>query len=168
MLTPDDLRDIVGVLDSAALDELYVETADLSITLRRDGAHGDWTVESRLTREPSPQHLQGGDDADAAEHDVGAPAGTAGGGEDRTGTEGLHRVTPPLLGTFYRAPKPGAPPFVEVGSTVGPDTVVGIIETMKMMSSVYAGVSGVVSRICVDDAQFVDPDTALMLVEESS
>lgn len=168
MLTPDDLRDIVSVLDSTALDELYVETADLSITLRRDGSHGDWTVESRVTREPSRRHMRDVGDADAGEHDAGSPTGTAGEAEDRTGAEGLHRVTPPLLGTFYRAPKPGAPPFVEVGSTVGPDTVVAIIETMKMMNSVYAGVSGVIRQICVADAHFADTDTALMLIEETA
>ena len=56
-------------------------------------------------------------------------------------------VTSPMLGTFYRAPKPGAPPFVEVGAPVEADTVIGIIEVMKLMNTVRAGLRGRVSEI---------------------
>ncbi|MGH1554677.1 acetyl-CoA carboxylase biotin carboxyl carrier protein [Streptomyces sp. L7] len=82
-----------------------------------------------------------------------------------TSAEHLHAVTPPLLGTFYRAPQPGAEPFVEVGSQVEPGTVVGIVETMKMMSPVHAGVAGHVVEICLDDATFAEAGSVLMFVE---
>ncbi|HWL98401.1 MAG TPA: biotin/lipoyl-containing protein [Nocardioidaceae bacterium] len=166
MLTPEDLNDIVRILDSTTLDELHVETSQLSITLRRHGAHGEWTAESELTRAPA-HHLTHRGEED--ERHV-ASSMTGAGGESVVGSaesEGLHAVKPPLLGTFYRSPKPGAAPFVDVGSTVEADTVVGIVETMKMMNSVYAGVTGVVKRICLDDAQYADTDTALMLIEEN-
>ncbi|MGS0014447.1 acetyl-CoA carboxylase biotin carboxyl carrier protein, partial [Escherichia coli] len=55
-------------------------------------------------------------------------------------------VPAPLLGTFYRAPKPGAPPFVEIGAKVEADTIIGIIEVMKLMNTVRAGVRGVVTE----------------------
>lgn len=71
-------------------------------------------------------------------------------------------ILTPIIGTFYRAPKPGAAPFVEVGSEVTPDTVVGIIETMKLMNSVYAGAHGKVSEICQGDGKFVEQDQVLM------
>jgi acetyl-CoA carboxylase biotin carboxyl carrier protein len=74
-------------------------------------------------------------------------------------------VPAPLLGTFYRAPQPGAPPFVEVGSRVEPDTVVGIVETMKLMNSVCAGTLGTVVEICVKNAEFVDAAAVLMFIE---
>ncbi|MGA8457854.1 MAG: biotin/lipoyl-containing protein, partial [Streptosporangiaceae bacterium] len=77
---------------------------------------------------------------------------------------GLTDVRAPLLGTFYRAPRPGAPPFVAVGSLVGPDTVVCIIETMKLMNSVTAGVSGTVAEILLANAQFAEQDTVLMRI----
>jgi acetyl-CoA carboxylase biotin carboxyl carrier protein len=73
-------------------------------------------------------------------------------------------VRAPLLGTFYRAPRPGAPPFVAVGSLVRPDTVVCIIETMKLMNSVTAGVSGTVTEILLANAQFAEQDTVLMRI----
>ena len=77
----------------------------------------------------------------------------------------LVAVRAPLPGTFYRAPRPGAEPFVQVGSRVGADTVVGIVETMKLMNSVTAGAAGVVAEICVGNGEFAAHGAALVLVE---
>ncbi len=74
-------------------------------------------------------------------------------------------VRAPLPGTFYRAPRPGAEPFVQVGSRVGADTVVGIVETMKLMNSVTAGVAGVVAEICVGNGECAAHGATLLLVE---
>jgi acetyl-CoA carboxylase biotin carboxyl carrier protein len=65
-------------------------------------------------------------------------------------------IDSPMLGTFYRAPAPGEAPFVEVGSRVEPDTIVCIIEVMKMMNSVPAGVEGTIAEIHVENAQPVE------------
>ena len=73
-------------------------------------------------------------------------------------------VRAPLPGTFYRAPRPGAAPFVEVGSHVGADTVIGIVETMKLMNSVPAGVAGVVAEFCVTNAELVAQGAALLRI----
>jgi biotin carboxyl carrier protein len=80
-----------------------------------------------------------------------------------TGRE-LVAVRAPLPGTFYRAPRPGAAPFVEVGSRVAADTVVGIVETMKLMNSVTAGVDGTVAVICVANAEFAPHGTTLLRI----
>ena len=72
----------------------------------------------------------------------------------------------PLPGTFYRAPMPGAPPFVEVGSRVEPDTVVAIVETMKLMNSVPAGAGGTVAEILLANAEFAERDAVLMRIRE--
>ena len=82
--------------------------------------------------------------------------------------DGLVTVVAPLPGTFYRAPRPGAPPFVEVGDEVGADTVVAIIETMKLMNSVPAGASGRVARILVENGEFAPLGTALVHIEPDS
>jgi acetyl-CoA carboxylase biotin carboxyl carrier protein len=76
-------------------------------------------------------------------------------------------VTAPLLGTFYRAPKPGAPPFVEVGATVEEDTVVAIIEVMKLMNTVRAGVRGTVTEIPARDGVLVEYGETLLRVRKS-
>ena len=76
----------------------------------------------------------------------------------------LVAVRAPLPGTFYRAPRPGAAPFVEVGSRVGADTVVGIVETMKLFNSVTAGAAGTVAEICLGNAQFADRGATLLRI----
>jgi acetyl-CoA carboxylase biotin carboxyl carrier protein len=73
-------------------------------------------------------------------------------------------IVSPLPGTFYRSPQPGAAPFIAVGGTVGPGTVVAIIETMKLMNPVYAGTAGTVTQICLDDGQFAEQGTVLMRI----
>jgi acetyl-CoA carboxylase biotin carboxyl carrier protein len=212
MLTPDDVRDIVRVLDSTTLDEFHVQTGDVDVTLRRHGSSPGWTAEALVTRAPRELPARGphatdagrpgqiGQPAPATEPAVLARPGSttgsaavtgsgsatepaavagsdsatepaAGAGSDSAtepaeGAAPLHRITPPLLGTFYRAPQPGAAPFVEVDSIVDAETVVGIIETMKMMNPVHAGVAGRVVRICLADAAFAEAGATLMLIEE--
>ena len=74
-------------------------------------------------------------------------------------------IASPMLGTFYRANAPGAAPFVDVGSRVEPDTLVCIIEVMKMMNSVHAGVSGTIVEVCVENGQMVEYGAPLFRVE---
>jgi biotin carboxyl carrier protein len=74
-------------------------------------------------------------------------------------------IAAPMPGTFYRAEGPGMEPFVDVGARVEPDTVVGIIEIMKMMNSVPAGVSGTIVEVCAEDAQQVTDGAPLFRVQ---
>ena len=74
-------------------------------------------------------------------------------------------MTAPLPGTFYRAPRPGADPFVQIGDEVTPDTVVAIIETMKLMNPVHAGTAGRVARIALDNGEFAPLGTTLLLIQ---
>ncbi|HYX59956.1 MAG TPA: biotin/lipoyl-containing protein [Streptosporangiaceae bacterium] len=90
--------------------------------------------------------------------------GDGDGEEEGEEGRGLVVVRAPLPGTFYRAPRPGAAPFVEVGSQVGADTVIGIVETMKLMNSVPAGVAGVVAEFCVANAEFAAQGAALLRI----
>lgn len=155
MLSDHDLQDLVRILDSTHLDELHVETADLTVTLVR-GEHG-WAAERTLTREPVV--------IDGPSHAAAAPSAQP----DQAGAVGEQHdgyvVLPPLMGTFYRAPKPGADPFVEEGAQVEPETVVAIVETMKMMNPVHAGARGRIARILVADASSIEADTPLMVIE---
>jgi acetyl-CoA carboxylase biotin carboxyl carrier protein len=150
-LSPDDVRDVLRVLDSSGLDELRLELKDLTLTVRREGAAA-WTVEQQVLRRPV---VEGADLAVDPEQQ--APRAAV--------PDGLVAVHPPLLGTFYRAPKPGAAPFVDVGHRVAENTVVGIVETMKMMTPVHAGVSGTVVEFRTDNGEFADVDAVLLLLE---
>jgi acetyl-CoA carboxylase biotin carboxyl carrier protein len=154
-LTPDDVRDVLRALDSSGLDQLHLELADLTLTVRREGATG-WTAEQQVLRRPAVE--RGAEPAVAAEPE--SPRAAV--------PEGMVAVHPPLLGTFYRAPKPGAPPFVEVGDRVGEETVVGIVETMKMMTPVHAGVRGTVAEFRTGNGEFADTDAVLLVVDPAS
>jgi acetyl-CoA carboxylase biotin carboxyl carrier protein len=74
-------------------------------------------------------------------------------------------VTSPIAGVFYRAPSPDAPPFVEVGQQVSADDVIGIVEVMKLMNTVRAGVAGTVVEVCVDNAELVEFEQVLVRIE---
>lgn len=79
--------------------------------------------------------------------------------------DGLHRVCAPMIGSFFHAPEPGAPPFVSVGDTVVPGQQIGILEVMKMMSAVQADVAGTVREILVPDGSPVEFQQPLIAVE---
>ncbi|HUJ92156.1 MAG TPA: acetyl-CoA carboxylase biotin carboxyl carrier protein [Gaiellaceae bacterium] len=127
-LDDDDVREILRIIDESDLDELRVETGELSLHVVRSGGAA-----------PAP-----------------APAAESAGGD---------AIVAPMLGTFYRAPAPGAAPFVEVGSRVEPDTIVCIIEVMKMMNSVHAGLSGTIAEVYVENGEPVEYGAPLFRVE---
>ena len=79
--------------------------------------------------------------------------------------DGLHPIVAPMLGVFYRAPAPGATPFVEVGAKVEVTTVVCLIEVMKMMNAVPAGVAGTIVEVCAANAEAVEYGATLFRVE---
>ena len=74
-------------------------------------------------------------------------------------------IDAPMLGTFYRAEAPGAAPFVDVGAKVSPDTTVCLIEVMKMMNSISAGVEGTIVEVCAENAALVEFGQPLFRVE---
>jgi acetyl-CoA carboxylase biotin carboxyl carrier protein len=145
-LTNEDIQEILRLMDASSFDELQIETERFKLTLRR-GVHNGWTEERQTLSDAAAQNLT-----------AAAPKSAA------ALPPGMRAIHPPLIGTFYRAPKPGAPPFVEVGSKVEEDTVVAIIETMKLMNSVRAGVRGTIVEIRAGNAEFVEQDGILMVV----
>jgi acetyl-CoA carboxylase biotin carboxyl carrier protein len=79
---------------------------------------------------------------------------------------GTHVIKSPMVGTFYRASEPGAKPFVEPGQRVKPDTIVCIIEVMKLMNSVEAGVAGTVTHVFAENAAMVEAGQPLVAIRK--
>lgn len=154
-LTAKDVAEITRLIEESEFDELILELDGLKLTLRRRGGAMATTGEEPCAPAPAPQpgvsHAHStGEAAPAGSLPVPvvpAPSMEAG---------AMRNVTAPLLGTFYRAPKPGAPPFVEVGSAVEEDTIIGIIEVMKLMNTVRAGMRGTVMDILAEDGVLVE------------
>jgi acetyl-CoA carboxylase biotin carboxyl carrier protein len=159
-LTNDDVAEILALLDSLPYDELDLQTPRFRLTLRR--TPGGWTEESQTLTEPTAvTPASNGSAASPA----AAPEPATRQPHAPTSRPGLVAVPAPLPGTFYRAPRPGAAPFVEVGDEVREDTVVAIVETMKLMNSVHAGTRGRVAEICLENAEPVGQSTTLMWIE---
>jgi len=155
-LTNDDVQDILQLLKQTSFQELNLQTDRFKLSLRRSG-DSDWSQAAQELSAPNLLQPVTG---------ATSPAGAAAAPKrSQAAADGLLEVRTPLLGTFYRSPKPGSPPFVEIGSQVEKETVVAIVETMKLMNSVYAGVRGKVVEICLDDAEFADHEAVLMRVQ---
>jgi acetyl-CoA carboxylase biotin carboxyl carrier protein len=156
-LTHADVEEILQLLDASPFDELELETDRFKLILRRSAApQGGWTQQTE-TRSKAKVVASAPGKATAA---AAAPA------IDKD--DGTLPVRAPLIGTFYRAPKPGAPPFVDAGTRVTADTVVGIVETMKLMNSVMAGTAGVIVAIEAADGEFVEQNHVLMRVQPAT
>ena len=143
-LSDDDVREILRLIDSSDVEELRVETNRFTLDVRRSG-------DERTVAAPGPEAVVDAASTTAAHIDGSAP------GE-------LHIVSSPMLGTFYRAAAPGSAPFVDVGARVEADTIVCLIEVMKMMNSVPAGVVGTIVEVCAENAQLVDDGAPLFSV----
>jgi len=165
-LTARDVAEILRVLEESSFDTLDLDMDGVQLRLRRSGAP------PAREAAPAASAPRGANAADSAGgRDVGAAqAGTgrsdaAGASRDSTAPEaGAVAVPAPLLGIFYRAPKPGEPPFVEVGSRVQADTIIGIIEVMKLMNTVRAGVAGRIVAISAPNGELVEYGQAILWV----
>ena len=144
-LTKKDIDLIQALLEDSQFDRLSLEIEGVKVELARSGAA---PKKATPTPAPAPEATL-----------ISTPARMEG-----TPAEGLAEVRSPLLGVFYRAPKPGEPPFIEVGSRVEEDTIVGIIEVMKLMNSARAGVAGEVVEIRAANGEMVEHGEVLLLV----
>ena len=149
-LTFEDVQEILKILDASSFDELQLDIGGLRLRLRRGAGKSApaWEDAEPQNSTPSAQH--------AASSPPAASAAPVPGG--------LTDIRAPMLGTFYRAPRPGAEPFVDVGTKVDADTTIGIIEVMKLMNAALAGVDGEIREICVENGQLVEYGQVLMRV----
>jgi acetyl-CoA carboxylase biotin carboxyl carrier protein len=147
-LTAKDVAEIMRLLEQSSFDSLSLEIDGLKIHLQRGSAAPMQQAPAPPVAAPQPSKL-----VPQAPPKVRPPS-----------EPGLSEVASPLLGIFYRAPKPGEPPFVEVGSKVEEDTVIGIVEVMKLMNSVHAGVQGEVVEILAENGALVEYGEVLLRV----
>jgi acetyl-CoA carboxylase biotin carboxyl carrier protein len=151
-LTDEDVREILKLLDESPYDELTLETDRFKLTLKNTG-QASWMRKSRPTRAFVPQAPEP-QSATPAEPAVTAPAANG----------DIREIRAPMPGTFYRAPSPGAEPFTEVGRAVTENTILGLVETMKLMNSVMAGCRGEVVEICASNGAAVEVEDTLMRI----
>jgi acetyl-CoA carboxylase biotin carboxyl carrier protein len=144
-LTAADVAEIMRLVEESNFDELNLDINGVKLVLRRAGARAPAASPAHSPAQPAAPVL--------APRQAAAP---------RPIDANLKDITSPLLGTFYRAPKPGSPPFVEIGSAVDEDSVIAIVEVMKLMNTVRAGVKGVITEILPADESLVEFGDVLM------
>jgi acetyl-CoA carboxylase biotin carboxyl carrier protein len=148
-LTARDIAEIAKLLDASHFSSLELTVGEFRLKIRRDGG---WSGREEPD-EPAPKAEAGPSEPPPQ---IGQEAGAARVGEVD--------VPAPLLGNFYAAPRPGDPPFVQPGDTVDEESVIGIIEVMKLMNPIRAGVAGSVVAILAADGTAVDEGQPLVRV----
>ena len=152
-LTYDEIAEIIKLIDSSSCDELIVETGDIKLVVRRNGAAPGAAAEyvergsAPVAVSPAaPQKVRG------VAPKVGAVAGQI-------------EVTAPMVGTFYRAPNPEAAPFVDVGAVVGVGDPLCLIEVMKLFTTINAEAAGRIVHIGAENGELVEYGRALFVIE---
>jgi oxaloacetate decarboxylase alpha subunit len=141
------IRELVRIVQESGVAEIAVEEAGMRVSIRR-------------REEPEPGAALTPAPAAPTPTDVAPPPGT-----EEASTDGLVRVEAPMVGTFYRAPSPGAPPFVEEGAPVAAGQTICILEAMKLMNEIKAELDGIVRNIHVANGDAVEFGQLLFEIE---
>lgn len=152
----DKIRELVEMMITNDLVELSVRDGEQEIALRRSGPVSNDVVVGAVPQVVAPAV------------DGGGAGGNADGAESTVGGEVVPvdfvEIHSPMVGTFYARPDPESPPFVHVGSQVGPSSVVCVLEAMKVFSEIKAEASGTIERVLVEDGEAVEYGQPLFLV----
>ncbi|MBU8904990.1 acetyl-CoA carboxylase biotin carboxyl carrier protein [Desertibacillus haloalkaliphilus] len=169
MLKINEIKELIRAVDRSTVGELIIKgESKEQITIRKQGAV---TVDQTAAPAPAPvQETQAPAPAPAAPVKEEAPkqeeqqeAKPAANLDDET----LHKITSPMVGTFYSAPSPDADPYVKAGDKVSTDSVVCIVEAMKLMNELEAEVNGEIVEVLVENGQLVEYGQPLFLVKQS-
>jgi acetyl-CoA carboxylase biotin carboxyl carrier protein len=169
-LSDADILRILELVDQSSFDYFQLTLGDLHLTVSKTGlppeaatpypaapaaASSGAPPASPATAQPAPATPPAPAPPQASP-EASTPASHA---------AGLVPIPSPMVGTFYVAPAPDAPPFVEIGAAVQDDTTVGLVEAMKVFTGVLAGTRGVIAERLVENAQFVEYGQPLFLIQ---
>lgn len=150
------VRELVQLVEDSGIEELEVNHGDTTIRIQKSPAMAIGAAAAA----PAPIHMTA---APAAPAPVAAPEAAAAPAE-AAGTK-WKDVRSPIVGTFYRAPAPSSPNFVEVGDHVSKGQPLCIIEAMKVMNEIEAEFGGTIKEILVDNGGPVEAEAVLFLVD---
>ena len=149
----DELRELIALMRDNGLAELELEREDFRVRLRRESSNAHEPNGAVPDKPVIPIPII---DPVLRAPDAAAPAAADAKKSDESQEQDLHIISSPIVGTFYRSPSPTADPFVKIGSSVEPDTVVCIIEAMKLMNEIQAEAAGELVKIYVENGQPVE------------
>lgn len=155
-----EIKEMINLMNENNLTELEIEKEGMRIRLKK-GVSGEITMESALgnpakPQTPFPENLP---------YPAAAPSVKDNNHEKASTAKGTIEIKSPMVGTFYRAPSPESPSFVEINQTIEVGQVICIIEAMKLMNEIKAEVRGKIVDILVDNAEPVEFGQPLFLIE---
>ena len=157
-LGTDLIRELMSLLEASDLSEMEIETKDFRVYLSKAKPQAPAQVIASPTVVPAAVPTAAPEPrAEPAEKPGAEPAGEV--------PPGLHAIRSPIVGTFYRAPAPGAEPFTDVGKRVRKGQTLCIVEAMKVMNEIESDVDGEVVKILVENAQPVEYGQVLFLLK---
>jgi acetyl-CoA carboxylase biotin carboxyl carrier protein len=163
-LTPEDIRALVSAFESSDWDEMSLQYGDTRLDLSRSGRPPAASAIAAPAAAPAaPAAVAPPTPAPAAP--AAAPASAPTSPAASAALPDGHRVTSPSLGLFWRSPQPGAPAFVEIGQKVAAEDTVCIVEVMKLMNHVKAGVAGTVIAIQPENGGMVEFGATLVVID---
>ena len=151
----EEIEKIMARLESSKLKKLVIKRGEFELQLEKEG-------EVQVVTSPHPRVVMAENAAETAFQQEISQKGERGGAR-KIEVDGKY-VTSPMVGTYYSSPSPDSPPFVKVGDRVDENTIVCIIEAMKVMNEVKAGASGTIAEILTDNAQPVEFGSKLLRI----
>lgn len=164
--TEQQILETLRLIEESDFDEVKLETENFKLHVRKTGAPAAW---AEIQAPPDASNARALPENATAKKPAAMARTSAGraGDEEAAVPEGVVAIRAPMIGTFYRAPAPHLPPFVEVGASVKPEDTVCLVEVMKLFNTIKAGVAGKVVKILAQNAATVRRDQVLMLIEPS-
>jgi len=150
-----DIRRLVKLVESSDIGELEIEEGGARLKIAKQG--GGNSAAPTFMPFPYPMGAPMGAPTGYTQAAQPIPSGTAeGSAPTAASAKKMHEVQSPMVGTYYRAPGPEAPPYVQIGDMVRPGQVLCIVEAMKLMNEIESEVSGRIAEIRVENAQPVE------------
>lgn len=174
MLKVQEIRELIRLIDQSGIDEFTYENDGTKLVMKKNSVVGskirmeeqptiienpivktEGNMKRAVAEQPTVKEFQKVEQSDEVEKQKG----------EETKDQDYHKIVSPMVGTFYRAPSPGAEPYVKEGSKVTEKTVVCIVEAMKLFNEIEADVKGEIVECLVEDGQLVEYGQPLFLVK---
>lgn len=158
MFKVQEIREIIKLVDASSIDEFVYEADGAKVKLKKNSGVTE-VVAPKQAAALAPVAVAA---APVAAPKVEAPVEVA---APVAETTDLHKITSPMVGTFYQSPNPESPAFVKVGDKVGDESIVCIVEAMKLFNEIEAEIKGEIVEVLVKDGQLVEYGQPLFLVK---
>ncbi len=167
MFKIQEIREIIKLVDASSLDEFVYEAEGTKVKLKKSNGVLMQEVAPKVeapavVQQPTVKEVEA---PKATVATISAPEQPAATKVEVAAAENLHKITSPMVGTFYQSPNPESPAFVKVGDQVGEESIVCIVEAMKLFNEIEAEVEGEIVEILVKDGQLVEYGQPLFLVK---